>query len=474
MAIEMGKTISLRDLLQILFRRKWVLLGVLGFIVGGAAAFTFSLPRIYDASSKVLIKIGISELPDSKKLIPSSSDVVSEIEVIRSNLLIKEVVQELAGAERFETEEQWSQAINAFKGALDVQPIAQTGFVEIHFKADDAAYAAKAVNTLTDQYIEKRAEIYQMSGALDFIRNQTSEADERLRAAQQQLQNYQREKDVYLLEEQKGSLVNIMASFEMQLQQTNVEIAAKQQELAGLKSSMASGGQGLYVGGQAAYDASVDAIKAKVAELETERNSLLQTFRPDSKRIQALDAEIVMTKRSLDEGTRRATDSYLQQGQIELQALVARRNTLAGRVGSAKAQIRDLEQKSYEYNRLNQAVLTNEQAYQGYLQQEEQARMSSAADQSKILDVSVAEYAAIPEDPISPKVALNMIIALAVGTILAFGSAFAREFFDTSFNEPDDVMRELELPTLASVPEFGERRSGDRRLAGLRRAGAGR
>ena len=99
--------------------------------------------------------------------------------------------------------------------------------------------------------------------------------------------------------------------------------------------------------------------------------------------------------------------------------------------------------------------------------------MSSAVDQSKILNVGVAEYASIPEDSVSPNVPLYLLIGLVVGVIAAFGTAFGREFLDTSFNEPDDVLRELELPTLASVPEFEERRQGDRRL-GLRRARAAR
>jgi succinoglycan biosynthesis transport protein ExoP len=461
MAVEIGRTISLRDLLQVLFRRKQLILGVLAFVVGVGAVYTLASPKTYVASSKVLIKLGITEpiMPASKVLIPSVEDISSEMEIIKSNLLIKDVVQEFAAARGPAERDDWSQAINAFRSSLNITPIRGTGFVQIHFSSSDPAYAAKAVNTLTDVYLEKRGEIYQISGALDFIRAQTTEADDRLRESQEQLQAYQREKDVYALQAQTGSMVNVMSTFEIDLQKTNVLIAEKQQQIGGLGKVLTPEGEGLYLGSSQFYDASVDAIKSRLAQLELDRNTALQTFRPDSRKIQALDAEIAMARQSLTVGQRGAAESQLQQAEIELSALIAHRNAVAGHIAQAKAEIRELEQKSYEFNRLSQLVQSNEASYQTYLRKQEEARMSSAIDKSKLLNVGIAEYASVPDDPVAPRTNLNMMVALVVGLIAAFGAAFTREFFDTSLNDPGDVLRELELPTLASVPDFGSRRA---------------
>lgn len=459
MAVDLGKTISLKDLLEIVFRRKWVILGVFALVLAVGAAYTLAQARIYEASSKVLIKKQLAEpvLPASEALLPTVEDIKAEKEIIQSNLLIKDVVEQIQ-PELSQDEEDVSYAVNEFKRNLAVVPIEDTGFVGIYFRAEDAAYAAKAVNTLTDVYLEKRGEIYQITGALDFIRQQTAEADERLRQSQEQLQAYQRDADLYFVNEQKGSMLSIMSQFEVELQNTNVAIAEQNQQIAALKAATTPEGEGFYLGGTQFYDATADAIKGKLADLEMERNKQLQVFRPDSRRMKSLDTEIALARKSLIEAQRGAAEAQLKQANIELQQLIARRSIVAGRIGQLKGQIIGLEQKGYEFGRLSQQVETNASAYETYLQKQEQARMSTAIDKSKILSVGIAEYASIPGKAVSPRAGLNMLVALVVGLVVAFGSAFAREFLDSSLNDPDDVMRELELPVLASLPDFGSGR----------------
>jgi len=65
--------------------------------------------------------------------------------------------------------------------------------------------------------------------------------------------------------------------------------------------------------------------------------------------------------------------------------------------------------------------------------------------------ISVIEPATTPTVPISPRVGETVMLASAIGLILAVGGAFLIEYLDDTIKTPDDVTRTANLPTLAGV-----------------------
>lgn len=64
----------------------------------------------------------------------------------------------------------------------------------------------------------------------------------------------------------------------------------------------------------------------------------------------------------------------------------------------------------------------------------------------------IVEEARIPGGPIKPNPRLNVLIALAMGFIVAVSLAFLLEYLDTSIRSPEDVTRRLGAPVLAAIP----------------------
>jgi capsular exopolysaccharide synthesis family protein len=62
------------------------------------------------------------------------------------------------------------------------------------------------------------------------------------------------------------------------------------------------------------------------------------------------------------------------------------------------------------------------------------------------------ESAALPGSPISPRPALNLAVALALGCLLALGYAHLRTTFDRRLRSPDDVQTRFAVPVVASIP----------------------
>ncbi len=74
-----------------------------------------------------------------------------------------------------------------------------------------------------------------------------------------------------------------------------------------------------------------------------------------------------------------------------------------------------------------------------------------SAVQGGVNYISVIEPAITPTVPISPRVGVTVMLASAIGLILAVGGAFLIEYLDDTIKTPDDVTRAADLPTLAGI-----------------------
>jgi uncharacterized protein involved in exopolysaccharide biosynthesis len=85
-----------------------------------------------------------------------------------------------------------------------------------------------------------------------------------------------------------------------------------------------------------------------------------------------------------------------------------------------------------------------------YLRKREEARISDALDQNKILNVSIAQEPSIPALPTrSPGVLA--IGAIMFAGLLSIGTAAVSDRIDNSFRTPEDVYMYLDIPVIAAI-----------------------
>ena len=68
--------------------------------------------------------------------------------------------------------------------------------------------------------------------------------------------------------------------------------------------------------------------------------------------------------------------------------------------------------------------------------------------------IYVVDEARVPGGPIKPRPQMNIAIAFVLGGMAAVGLVFLLEYLDTSIRTPDDVVRRLGGPVLATVPHI--------------------
>lgn len=100
-----------------------------------------------------------------------------------------------------------------------------------------------------------------------------------------------------------------------------------------------------------------------------------------------------------------------------------------------------------EVSRLDSIVAQYQTSYTNLLSSFEALRTQEARTSD---NVSVAESALLPKNPISPRTLLNTLLAAVVGAMLAVGIAFLVEYLDVTVKTPGDLA-ELELTNIGTV-----------------------
>jgi uncharacterized protein involved in exopolysaccharide biosynthesis len=117
--------------------------------------------------------------------------------------------------------------------------------------------------------------------------------------------------------------------------------------------------------------------------------------------------------------------------------------------------LRHIDRAAYERARLDRRVKALEEAYLMYAKKYEEARISYAMDQSRLVNVTLAEPVYVT--PIAQRGTDQLgLLGAAVALLTGVGAAFLRESFSRSFTTEASVPRHLSLPLLGSV---GNRRA---------------
>lgn len=80
-------------------------------------------------------------------------------------------------------------------------------------------------------------------------------------------------------------------------------------------------------------------------------------------------------------------------------------------------------------------------------------QVSEVSESASGVTATVWEPAALPGEPVSPNPLRNAFLALALGIVFGAGLAFLLEYFDDSWQSPEEIEQFSGVPTLGVIPE---------------------
>jgi uncharacterized protein involved in exopolysaccharide biosynthesis len=206
-------------------------------------------------------------------------------------------------------------------------------------------------------------------------------------------------------------------------------------------------------------------LKGTLTTLELKRTELLTKYQPTYPLVKEVDKELESTRAALakeesqplheettdQNPTYTWVDSELAKAKADMSSLQARATATQAIVNIYSANARELDKNSLLYQDLVRTQKASEENYLLYLKKREEAQIADALDQTRILNVAVAQ------EPIVPRLRAQSpwvfgLLGFFIAAVVSVGLAFTLDYIDPSFRTPFEVLTELKIPVLAAVP----------------------
>ncbi len=483
---ENALSLSLRDVVTVLFRRQRLILSLFLLIVSLVGAVAFLLPDKYESRLKILVRNTRVDAPvtpertngplDSAPAEITEADVHSEIQLLLSRDLLQQVVRDhhLANAERSRFSRNDSPAILEEKAlrrlekTLLVAPIKKSNLIEVSYSASTPEHAHAVLQRVAALYQEKHSQVHRPPGTHEFFATQARQYEQQLRAAEAELSRHQQKLNVVSLEEEKdlnlSKMIEARAALlttETALSETTRRIEASARELVKQPPRIVTLNRVL------PYQQSVERLSTMLVELQNRRTQLLTRFQPTDRLVQEIEQQIKDTSAALETArkhtaieqssdlnpVRQNLISELERAKLEQAGLQAKRATLTQQVRQYEALLVKLDNGTNAHSELARHVKTLVENYQLYTRKRDEALIADALDQRKITNVSLAEAPTKSALPSSP----NRLLTLAIGVFLASFFSLASAVGAEIYRDTVLTARELEALTgqgvLATIPQ---------------------
>lgn len=333
---------------------------------------------------------------------------------------------------------------------LTIDPARLSRLVKISFTSPDAIFSARIANAWSENFIQTNLErkLQATSYGRNLLARQLREAKDRLDESQRQLVGYASAQQIINLPSQGGTngnstsersiVADDLATLNSALSQATTDRIQAEARYRAAGSSGAST--------EALRNMAINNLRQRRAELAADYQKLMVQFEPGYPAAQAIKSQIDQLDRSITREEGRISGSQL----ADYREAQQREEALQSRVSQLKQSYLDLRRRSIQYNIYQQEVDTNRALYDGLLQRFKEIGVAGGVG---VNNVSVVDVADVPQRPSSPRMMLNLALALLIGTGLGALTALALEQMDEAIADPAEVERLLGLPLLGSVPK---------------------
>ena len=498
-ANEIDDSLHLRDLLRIIYKRKWWILSVAVVMLVVSTLNTLMETPLYRASTTIQIEKQAQRVVDyrdasgSAELYDDGQFFQTQIELLRSKALAERVMEALrldldrkpsVGATASANEkvsepaverDDWigrilttlrkrsepavkdaqlldrESVVGSLRGSMQVEPVPNSRLVRINVTGADPALAARMANAWAEAYTKSNLErkVDASSYARTFLEQELGKSKVRLEESENSLVQYTRQKQILSVDEKSNPLTLNFTDFSAALAKAEQERIRTEANYDEVKRTLGSSRDLL-------ENKALATFRESKAKLELEYQQQLRTYKPGHPTMQALQAQIDVSEQRIQSESKAITGSVESTAKAALDSARAQEERLRARVETAKRSILDVQDQGIRFNILKREVDTNREMYSGLLQRLKEVGVTAMVGTN---NVSVVDKADIPLFPFRPDVFRGAMTGLLLGLMAGLALAFVIEYMDDSIKLPDEVERFTGMPLIGVIPKVGSGKS---------------
>ncbi|GAA5785930.1 chain length determinant protein EpsF [Chitiniphilus shinanonensis] len=457
---------NLQQFLLILRARLWLALMVFGLVVVGAVVVSLLLPKQY--TGEVVLTVDAKPVDPINGLaapnVMAPDYMATQAQIITSHNTALNVVDALGLDKLPETREAFvadteghgnirDWLARSLLRSLEVEPARDSRIISLRFTAADPQFASAIANAFAQAYVKTVSDIRTNAAQQNsvFFEAQLKTLQKNLETAQRRYSDYQREQGIVASDERLDTETQRLNDLSSQV------VMAQSQAYDARSRARGDNAPDVL------NNPLIQQLKSQLAAQQAKFDELAQKVGPNHPHYVAAKAELDATRNELNELTRQ----YATGLSSAASSSAARQASLASALAQQKERVLKLKGDRTELEVLQRQVENAQRAYDTTLDRYSQSMLESRAAATNI---SVLQAAPIPLKPSSPRLLLNLALAIFTGGLLGIGCALVAELLDRRVRSARDIEHALDLPVLAelSLAPTPQRKSSRRWFRGRR------
>lgn len=441
---------TLQQFLLILYARRRMVLIIFGSVIGLTLLVSLLLPKQYTAATSVVVDVKSPD-PIAGVILPglvSPGYMATQIDIIESERVALRVVKLLGFDRNEQAVAQWREATggegsievyyaNNLMKKLDVKPSRESNVISIGYSAPDPKFAAALANAFARAYIDTTIDL-----RVEPARQYALWFDERLKGlrdnlekAQSRLSAYQQDKGIVITDERldlETARLNELTGQLAQAQGLRLDASSRQKSGSNEYSS------------DVMQNPLIQNLKAELARAESRLSEVSRNVGKNHPQYQQIEGQIEGVKKQIKEEIGRISGSAASASRFG----VLKEEELKAAIEEQKKRVFELRSQRDQLGVMLKDVENAQRAYEAVSQRMSQTNLESQSQQTNVMVLSAATE---PSQASKPRIMLNLLLSIIVGSLLGVGSALAAELLDRRVRDTGDLRALAGLPVLGSI-----------------------
>ncbi|MBZ9679680.1 chain-length determining protein [Mesorhizobium sp. ESP6-5] len=437
--------------------RNWLRILVFVLVVTGLAFVAASFAtRHYKAQTQVEIAPResvytrpASSNPDSDKPILDEQGVATQVQIISSNEILKQVAQKLGLSRLPEFDETINMSslsrvlillglkndpmdvpadervLKKMREKLNVYGVEKTRIIAIEFSSEDPKLAAAIPDAIAAAYIagQGAAKSESNTAAADFLAPEIADLSKQVRDAEAKVAAYRSQSDLLMGGNNSTLATQQLAELSTELSRVRANRAAAEGTAESVRKALQNGGSLDSLPEVLSSDL-IQRLRERQVELRANIADLSTTLLDNHPRVRAAKSQLT----DLDAQIRSEAQKIMKGLAMQADAAKARESQLVADVNTLKAASAQAGEQQVGLDALQRDAAAKRQQLELYLTNYREA--ASRQDRNYIpVDARIASPASVPAEPYFPKVGPIVGAAAAASLLLAAVFTLLRELF---------------------------------------------
>jgi len=469
--------IDLHKYVQLVMRRKWLVIGFTTALTIAVAIGTSLQPKTYEARTSVLAGNEAPRLlsfndPFPEERFEGQAYLQTQGAILTSRTFLQEVVKRLMDEGFYgkippgKVKERTGELVKALKERVRVESSSSSRVMQIVVVGVVPERVVRLADAIADEYLKSNLQNREQIAdqAVAWLDSQINDQKLKLDVAERAFQAF-KEKERIASDANDPFASLGLARLQEDYLTTRFQRLEREARIEALKKADRSRPvQGESSSATRALDLEVQStfreqLKKDYVATQLQLRDLSQRYGPEHPDIVTLQDKLSRIGKELQNleapaptiagGQPVMSQAKIEDLQSEYSFLLNKEKALSLALQSNQAEARKLSRTAAQYSLLKQEVDQSRQIYSDLMKRRDEARLSSQIRNSTVVILDRAE---LPKTPVKPKPLQNIILALVLGPVVSIGVVLLTEFLDRGVRTPQDALRYLRLPVLTVVP----------------------